>query len=181
DDQKSTWNKFSPMWKKWDKLLMTTLKPLTLETIHALHLKETDKVLDIASGTGEPGLTLATEVRQGKVFLTDLSENMLDIASATAKEKNIDNIEVAVCDACQLPFANNSFHAVSARLGFMFFPDMALASKEMYRVLKPSGKIAVSVWDAPEKNFWATAIATSIMEKMQRSEERRVGKECSSS
>ena len=46
----------------------------------------------------------------------------------------------------------------------MFFPDMQLAAKEMYRVLKPGGRIAVSVWSGPDKNLWSTAI-TSVVNK----------------
>ena len=48
----------------------------------------------------------------------------------------------------------------------MFFPDMLLAAKEMVRVLKPGGKIATSVWDVPEKNFWVTAIMGTINKNM---------------
>ena len=166
DQQKSTWNKFSPMWKKWDNLLMKSLEPVGDEIIHLLNLKDTDTVLDIASGTGEPGLTIATRLKNGKVILTDLSENMLEIALENAAKKGIKNIETRVCDACELPFADNTFDAVSCRLGFMFFPDMLLAAKEMYRVLKPGGKIVTSVWDVPEKNFWATAISGSIIKNM---------------
>src|SRR5690606_14301213 len=50
---------------------------------------------------------------------------------------------------------------------FMFFPDVLLAAKEMARVLKPGGRIAVSVWNAPEKNFWVTAIMGTIKKNME--------------
>jgi len=49
----------------------------------------------------------------------------------------------------------------------MFFPDMLLAAKEMFRVLKPGGKIAVSVWNVPEKNFWITATMSTINKNME--------------
>jgi len=66
-------------------------------------------------------------------------------------------VEFSVCDVTEMPFENNTFDAISCRMGFMFFPDMLLAAKEMVRVLKPGGKIAVSVWTGPEKNFWVAA------------------------
>lgn len=47
-------------------------------------------------------------------------------------------------------------------MGFMFFPDMLLAAKEIHRVLKPEGKIATSVWSTADKNFWVTAIGETI-------------------
>ncbi len=162
EQQRSSWNKFSPSWKKWDELNMDLLKPMGDEIIRFIHPKSTDLVLDIAAGTGEPGLTIATMVQDGKVIITDLSENMLEVALKNAKKRNIKNIETCVCDVCALPFADNTFDAISCRLGFMFFPDMLLAAKEMHRVLKPNGRIAASVWNVPENNFWITAILGTI-------------------
>ena len=103
-------------------------------------------------GAGEPGLTIATMQKEGKVVITDLSENMLAIAEESAAKRGIKNIEFRVCDACDLPFADNTFDAVSCRLGFMFFPNMMVAAKEMYRVRKPGGSFGTSVWNGPGKN-----------------------------
>jgi ubiquinone/menaquinone biosynthesis C-methylase UbiE len=162
DQQKEVWNKFSSGWKKWDELMMDFLKPVGDEMIRLLDPKGNDTVLDIASGTGEPGLTIASLLDSGKVILTDISEDMLKIATENAADRGIKNIETLACDVCELPFEDNTFNAVSCRFGFMFFPDMLLAAKEMVRVLKPGGRIVTSVWDAPEKNFWVTAIMGTI-------------------
>ena len=158
EQQKAAWNKFSPGWKNWDDLTMEFLKPFGDEIIRQLNLKDTDVVLDIAAGTGEPGLTIASKLKSGKVIITDLADDMLVIAHENATKKGIKNVEFNVCDACDLNFADNTFDAISCRMGFMFFPDMLLAAKEMVRVLKPGGKIATSVWEGPEKNFWVTAM-----------------------
>jgi ubiquinone/menaquinone biosynthesis C-methylase UbiE len=162
DQQKEVWNRFSSGWKKWDELMMDFLKPVGDEMIRLLNPKGNDMVLDIASGTGEPGLTIASFLDGGKVMLTDLSEDMLKIATENAADRGIRNIETLVCDVCDLPFEDETFDAVSCRFGFMFFPDMLLAAKEITRVLKPGGKIVTSVWDVPEKNFWITAIMGTI-------------------
>lgn len=167
EQQKASWNKFSPGWKKWDDLMMDFLKPKGDEIIRLINPQGADVVLDIAAGTGEPGLTIATMLNGGKVVITDLSEDMLEIARENATKRGIKNIETQACDVCELPFADNTFDAISCRFGFMFFPDMLLAAKEMVRVLKPGGKIATSVWNVPEKNFWVTAIASSINRNMQ--------------
>ncbi len=167
EQQKASWNKFSPGWKKWDDQFMEFLKPMGDEIISSLNPTETSVVLDIAAGTGEPGLTIATNVKKGKVFITDLAEEMLAVALENASKRGISNIETHTCDVCELPFPDNTFDAVSCRLGFMFFPDMLLAAKEMLRVLKPGGKIATSVWNVPEKNFWVTAIGGTINRNMQ--------------
>lgn len=167
EQQKESWNKFSPGWKKWDDLTMDFLKPMGDEIISLLNPNPTDIILDIAGGTGEPGLTIATKVKKGKVIITDLSESMLAIASENAQKRGITNIETLTCDVSELPFEDNSFDAISCRFGFMFFPDMLMAAKEMYRVLKPGGRIATSVWNVPEKNFWVTAIMGTINKNME--------------
>jgi ubiquinone/menaquinone biosynthesis C-methylase UbiE len=167
DQQKESWNKFSPGWKKWDELMMDFLKPMGDEIIRRIDPHGADLVLDIASGTGEPALTIATMLTTGKVILTDVADEMLDIAKENAALRGITNIETVPCDVCELPFPDNSFDSISCRFGFMFFPDMMLAAKEMVRVLKPGGKIATSVWDGPEKNFWITAIMGTINKNIE--------------
>jgi ubiquinone/menaquinone biosynthesis C-methylase UbiE len=167
EQQKASWNKFSPGWKKWDELMMDFLKPMGDEIITLLNPKTTDVVLDIAAGTGEPGLTIATMVTNGKVIITDLSDDMLAIARENALLRGITNIETKACDVCELPFEDNTFDAISCRFGFMFFPDMLLAAKEMARVLKPGGRIATAVWNGPEKNFWITAAMGTINRNME--------------
>ena len=167
EQQKASWNKFSPGWKKWDELMMDFMQPMADEIITLLRLKDTDNVLDIAAGTGEPGLTIAKIVTNGIVVITDLSDDMLEIARENANLKNIKNIETKACDVCELPFADDTFDAISCRFGFMFFPDMLLAAKEMQRVLKPSGRIATAVWSGPEKNFWVTAALGTINQLME--------------
>jgi ubiquinone/menaquinone biosynthesis C-methylase UbiE len=167
DQQKAAWNKFSPGWKKWDELTMDFLKPFGDEIIHQLHLQETDSVLDVAAGTGEPGLTIASMVKSGKVIITDLADDMLVIAHEKATIKGIRNIEFCACDVSELPFADKTFDAISCRMGFMFFPDMDLAAKELMRVLKPGGRIAASVWDVPAKNFWINAVMDPLKNNVE--------------
>lgn len=167
EQQKEIWNRFSPGWKKWDDLTMTFLKPIGEEIIRLIEPKNTDVVLDVASGTGEPALTIASKLRGGIVIATDISEGMLEVARENAARRGIKNLEIIASDVSELPFADNSFDSISCRLGFMFFPDMLHAAKEMVRVLKPGGKIAAAVWNAPEKNFWATAILGIINKNMQ--------------
>jgi len=167
EQQKTTWNKFSSGWKKWDDFTMDWLKPMGDEIVRLLKLKETNTVLDVASGTGEPGLTIATMVKNGKVVITDLAEGMLEVARENAEKKGITNYETVACDVCELPFANETFDAISCRFGFMFFPDMLMAAKEMFRVLKPGGGIAASVWGLPDKNVWITATMGTISNNME--------------
>ncbi|MDQ6902034.1 MAG: class I SAM-dependent methyltransferase [Bacteroidota bacterium] len=143
------------------------MQPMSNEIIRLLETKGNDVVLDVASGTGEPGLTIAAMLNGGKVVITDLAEDMLKVAQEKATQKVIKNIETRVCDVSALPFDDETFDAISCRLGFMFFPDMNLAVNEMVRVLKPGGRIAATVWNVPEKNFWVTAMGGTINKNMQ--------------
>jgi SAM-dependent methyltransferase len=152
--QKAAWNKSSEGWKKWDALMMHFLQPMTEEMIGKLNFIVNDHILDVATGTGEPALTIATRLTSGKVTAIDLSEKMLSVAREQAANRGIENFETACCDATEMPFNNNAFDAISCRLGFMFFPDMEMALKEMIRVLKPGGRLCASVWNGPEKNPW---------------------------
>ncbi len=167
EQQKESWNKFSPGWKKWDELFMDFLKPMGDEIIRMIGPGKNDFVLDVASGTGEPGLSIADMLDGGTVVITDLANDMLTIARENAERRGIENIETVVCDVSELPFADNSFDAISCRFGYMFFPDMLLAAKEMARVLRPGGRVATSVWNVAEKNFWITAVMGAINKNME--------------
>lgn len=162
DQQKASWDQFSGGWKKWDELMMQFMKPMGDAIISKLKPIDGDLVLDIAAGTGEPGMTIAGLIPNGKVISTDLSEGMLQVAREHAQIRGLKNFETRICDVCELPFPDNHFDVVSCRFGFMFFPDMQLAANEMSRVLKKGGRIATTVWNIPEKNFWVTAISSVI-------------------
>jgi ubiquinone/menaquinone biosynthesis C-methylase UbiE len=165
--QKVFWNKFSPGWKKWDADILAFMHPFADEIIQLLQPTGSQVILDIAAGTGEPGLSIAAMLTDGKVIMTDLAEDMLDIARENALKRDVKNVDFHVCDVSELPFADNTFDAVSCRMGFMFFPDMLLAAKEIHRVLKPGGRIATAVWGTAEKNFWVTATGNTINKNMQ--------------
>lgn len=166
EQQKAVWNKFSSGWIKWDELTMDFLKPMADEIITLLKPKDSDMVLDVASGTGEPGLTIASMLKDGKVTAIDLAEGMLDGAKEKAYKRGIKNFETMSCDVSNMPFPDNTFDAVSCRFGFMFFPDILLATKEIVRVLRPGGRIAVTVWSEPNENFWATSIISIANKNM---------------
>src|SRR6187399_2489908 len=158
DLQKKAWDTVSKGWKKWNDFTMNFLTPMGEAIIKALDIKSDDVVLDIASGTGEPALSIAAIAKNGQVYATDLSEEMLSIARTYADERDISNIEFKAANVSDLPFTNNFFDKISCRMGFMFFPDMQLAANEMFRVCRDGGKVAVSVWGTAENNDWSTTI-----------------------
>ena len=158
DGQRATWARLSAGWGKWDSVIMDQLGPVAEAMIQRLDIAEDQQHLDIASGTGEPGLTIARLAPKGRVVLTDLVADMLGIAAERARAQGIVNIDTRVCSADDLPFGDASFDSVSVRFGYMFFPDVAKATAEFVRVLRPGGRLCSSVWVNPEENPW-TAIA----------------------
>lgn len=162
EQQTQSWNKYSSKWRKWDKIVLKHKHIYTEKIVELLHPNKSDIILDIASGTGEPALSIAEKVMEGKVIATDVSEEMLAVAVDKSKQRGISNLETIICEANKLPFENNTFDAVSCRFGFMFFPDMKKALKEMIRVLKPGGKIVAAVWNTPDKNIWVTIMMDAL-------------------
>jgi SAM-dependent methyltransferase len=167
DVQRATWAGLSAGWEKWDSVIMDQLGPVGAAIIERLDIAEDHQHLDIAAGTGEPGLSIARLSPKGRVVLTDLVAEMLDIAARRARALGIANIETKVCSADDLPFNDGTFDSVSVRFGYMFFPDVAKATAEFARVLKPGGRLCSSVWVKPEENPWTTiamqAIATEAV------------------
>jgi ubiquinone/menaquinone biosynthesis C-methylase UbiE len=166
ENQRNAWARLSAGWEKWDAIIMDQLGPVSSAIIESLDIAVDQQHLDIAAGTGEPGLTIARLAPQGRVVLTDISEQMLEIATRRAQAQGITNFETTVCSADDLPFPDAPFDSVSVRFGYMFLPDLSKATAEFVRVLKPGGRISSSVWIKPDANPWTNiamqAIATEI-------------------
>src|SRR5262245_17917381 len=167
DQQRQTWDKFSSGWKQWDKLVLDWLDPVGQELIRSAALRDDANVLDVAAGTGEPGVSAAALVPKGMVTVTDLSERMLQVAAENAARRGIKNFQTKQCDASALPFPDSSFDAVLCRFGLMFFPDVDVAVKELARVARPGARVCAAVWNAPEKNPWATTIMGTISKHVE--------------
>jgi len=113
------------------------------------------KVLDVASGTGEPAITLAMRVGpRGHVTALDLSAELLEIAKGRAQERDLKNFAVQQGDAHQLPFAENSFDLATSRFGVMFFGDIQRALGELRRVLRPNARACFVAWGAFDQPYW---------------------------
>lgn len=166
EQQRETWDRFSRGWEKWDRVVLPMLEPVGDEMISLLGVRDDAHHLDVASGTGEPALTIALRATHGTVVLTDPAEGMVEVSKRSAAARGIGNVEFHVCGVDDLPFPDETFDSISCRFGFMFFPDIAQALTEVRRVLKPGGKLCTAVWAEPAGNTWATipmaAIATEI-------------------
>lgn len=118
-------------------------------------------VLDVACGTGILARTIAERVGpNGAVVGIDPSEGMLTVARRKAPA-----LEWRDGRAEALPFEANRFDAVVSQFGLMFFEDRRLAIQEMWRVLRPGGRLAVAVWDSVE-NFPGYAELAHLLQQL---------------
>lgn len=114
-------------------------------------------VLDLASGTGEPAISLATRVAPGgHVTALDLSLELLEIAAERARQRGLANFTTKQADAHHLPFADATFDLVSSRFGVMFFRDCTQALREVCRVLKPAARACFLAWGPFRQPYWST-------------------------
>jgi SAM-dependent methyltransferase len=116
-------------------------------------------VLDLASGTGEPAISLAQAVgAEGHVTATDLSVDLLDIAAQRARDRELNNFTVQTADAHTLPFPDNNFDLATSRFGVMFFRDPVLAFRELSRVLRPGARACFLAWGSFDQPYWQSMI-----------------------
>jgi enediyne biosynthesis protein CalE5 len=159
------WRETARFWTKHSDTIRTMFAPLTEALIQDAGIGEGQTVLDVAGGAGEPSLTIAERVgSKGSVTCTDAVAEMVLAAEAEAQRRGLTNITFRECLADSLPYDNDTFDAVVSRLGVMFFPDPLAALREMLRVTKPGGTLALAVWHQNELNPF-THIVTDVMSR----------------
>jgi ubiquinone/menaquinone biosynthesis C-methylase UbiE len=147
------WKGAAPLWMKWYEKLSWQSRAATDLVVQGALLSSGQHVLDLASGSGQPALSVAKAVGpSGRVVATDMVPEMLEGARANAAAQGLSNLQFRVADAENLPFADAEFDRVTARFGLMFFLDIPKALTEVRRVLKPVGRISFVVWGPPEGN-----------------------------
>jgi ubiquinone/menaquinone biosynthesis C-methylase UbiE len=120
--------------------------------LQAAHIAPGMHVLDVATGTGlSAEAALAAAGPTGHVVAADISPAMAD--KARARLAKAPNASVSVEDGQALSFADGSFDAVLCNLGLMFFPDPVRGLSEFRRVLRPGGRVAVSVNTVVERSY----------------------------
>lgn len=106
--------------------------------------KNPDKILDIATGTGDLAIVEARKLHPEQIIGADISEEMMNIGKKKVASANLQNIITFQKEDClHLSFKDNCFDAVTAAFGIRNFEDLERGLKEMYRVLKPGGCLCV--------------------------------------
>ena len=157
---RTTWNESAEAYLT----LLRNLEPFRADLVTRLRAQEGEKVLDLGTGPGEPAFTIAGQVGvRGKVIGIDLSENMISIARRVAIDRSISNVEFRVMDCSALDFGDAEFDAAISSFGFQIFTDPEKAAQETFRVLRPSGRVAVSVWSTGDRVPWIHAIVGPML------------------
>lgn len=118
-------------------------------------LSSTSRVLDLASGTGDVALALARQAAPAEVVATDFTPEMLAIAETKAAAyEGPTRLEIMLADAQDLPFADESFNAVTIAFGVRNLPDRAANFSEVLRVLKPGGRYVILEFSRPTFAPW---------------------------
>lgn len=117
------------------------------KTVEQLSLKAGDRVLDVCSGSGGSAIPAAQLVgATGQVIAVDLAEQLIALAKAKAKQNQLENIEFHTADMLELGYPDQQFDAVICVFGIFFVPDMPAAVRELWRMVKPGGYLAITTW-----------------------------------
>lgn len=158
---RKTWNETAEAYQVW----MRNLAPFREALVGRLAPRSGERVLDLGTGPGEPALTIGRKVGPtGHVFGVDLSEAMIDLARRTAEAQGLRNVEFRPMDCTTLEFPDGSFDAVTSSFGFQIFTDPEKAAREAHRVLRPGGRIAVSVWSTGDRVPFLDVLVAPMLE-----------------
>lgn len=151
--QRSDWSTAAEGWRQWWPKLEVAVGPVAERLVELAEVQSGNRVLDVATGIGEPAVTAARRVGpEGRVVATDIAPGMLEIARERAGELGLSNIEFREADAEELDLPTDEFDAALSRFGLMFFPDLGEAVRRIRRSLVPGGRFAAAVWGPAERS-----------------------------
>jgi SAM-dependent methyltransferase len=160
------WQTAAEPWYRWGPTLEEWLGQATETMLDMAEVGPGSRVLDVAAGAGGQSIAASKRVEpSGYVLATDISSNILQFASETARQEGLGNVETRVMDGESLEeLEEESFDAVISRVGLIYFPDQQKALTGMRRALKPGGRIACVVYSTAENNKFFS-IPVSIIRK----------------
>jgi SAM-dependent methyltransferase len=160
------WGAMAPGWERWRAQLQEALTPVREWLIAELAPQPGDTVLELGAGAGDTGFAAAAFLGgRGRLISSDLSPAMVEVARRRGAELGIENVDFRVIDAEQIELGADSVDGVLCQSGYMLTADPAAALSETRRVLRSGGRLALSVWGAPELNPWASIGGRILVER----------------
>jgi len=165
--ERKNWASAAAGWRRRDALLRKGAAPVTERMLELVGICSGSRLLDIASGTGEPAISAAHIVGEsGEVVGTDLVDEMLAVAREKSEKANLGNIEFRCMDAEALDVPATSFDAVTIRWGLMFMPQPQACLAAAHQALKQNGRISLACWAAPDKNPFVGVLINTLRNYM---------------
>ena len=162
---RETWETAAAGWGKRADRVRDWGMPVSVAMVEALDLQPGQWVLELAAGPGDTGFMAAELIRPGGTLISsDGAEPMIEVARRRAAEAGIDNVEFRQLELEWIDLETASVDAVLVRWGIMLVVDPAAAAREIRRVLRARGHAAIAVWDARERNLWATIPSNALIE-----------------
>jgi SAM-dependent methyltransferase len=122
-----------------------------------------ERVLELACGAGGAGLAAAQRVAPGgEVVLSDVAAEMAATAAARAGARGLTNVSTCELDLEDIDQPDGSYDVVLCREGLMFAVDPGRAAREIRRVLRPGGRVALAVWGPRERNPWLGVVLDAV-------------------
>ena len=144
----------APTYDKLNHLLSMRIDKIwRKKVLKLLKQQQPDSVLDIATGTGDLALAIAS-LKPKQIVGLDLSEKMLNIARQKVEEKEINSIELVKGDSENLQFGDESFDAITCAFGVRNFGNLEAGLKEMHRVVKQNGQVIILEFSKPTNKIF---------------------------
>jgi ubiquinone/menaquinone biosynthesis C-methylase UbiE len=160
------WEAMAPGWERWRAQLAGALTPVREWLIGALGLQPGETVLELGAGTGETGFEAAAILGEGgRLISTDFSPEMVEVARRRGTELGLGNADYRAIDAERIQLDSGSVDGVLCQSTYMLVADPGAALGETRRVLRPGGRLALSVWGAPDRNPWASIGGMILIER----------------